>query len=58
MFYYLTRFSKKAVFLKKTAKTHLWEDMTVLRGRERLATKIYNLFFVGIEILHIFHLII
>ncbi len=33
MFYYRTSFSKKAVFLEKTAKTPFWEGMAVLRGR-------------------------
>ncbi len=42
-------------FLEKTAKTHLWEDMAVLRGGGRLATKINITFFVGI-VLNIFHL--
>ncbi len=42
MFYYKTSFSKKTAFFEKT---HLWEDMTVLAGGGRLATKNqYNLF--------------
>ncbi len=32
MFYYKTSFSKKAVFLDKTVKNHLWEDKIVLKG--------------------------
>ncbi len=56
MFYYKTSFSKKAVFLEKTAKNHLWEDLTVLRGSGRLATNINITFFVGVDVLNIFHL--
>ncbi len=56
MFYYKTSFSKKAVFLEKIAKNHLWEDMTVLRGVGHLATKVNITFFVGVDVLNIFHL--
>ncbi len=36
----------------------MWEDMTILRGREHSATKISITFFVGNEVLNIFHLTI
>ncbi len=36
---------------------YLWEDKIFLRGEGRLTTKISITFFVGIEILNIFHLI-
>ncbi len=39
-------------------KNHFWEDMTILRGRGRLATKININFLVGNEILNIFRLTI
>ncbi len=55
MFYYKTSFSEKAVFLEKTAKSRLWEDMTVLRRGRRLATKINMTFFVSIDVLNIFN---
>ncbi len=45
MFCNKTSFSEEAVFLEKTTKTHLWEDMNVLRGGESLATKISVTFF-------------
>ncbi len=35
---------------------HLWDDVTVLRGGMRLATKINTTFFVGIDVLNIFPL--
>ncbi len=57
MFYYKTNFSKKAIFLKKIAKNPV-EDMTGLKGGARLSTKISITFFVGIEVLNIFHLTI
>ncbi len=37
---------------------HLWEDMTILRGGRRLATKINITFLVGIDVFNIFHLTI
>ncbi len=39
-------------------KNHLWEDMTILRGRGRLATKININFLVRNEVLNIFYLTI
>ncbi len=39
-------------------RNHLWEDMTVWRGRRRLATKIDVIFFVGNVLLNIFYLTI
>ncbi len=56
MFYCKTDFSKKALFLEKTAKNCLWEDVTVLRGGGSLARKINITFFVGIDVLNIFHI--
>ncbi len=50
--------SKNATFSEKTVKTHLWDDMAILRGRSHLVTKINVTFFVGNGILNIFHLTI
>ncbi len=55
MFYYKTSISKKAV-RRKLRKPHLWEYMTILRERGHLATKVSITFFVGIDVLIIFHL--
>ncbi len=41
---------------EKIVKNHLWEVVTILRGKGRLATKINITFFVRNEILNIFHL--
>ncbi len=57
MFYYKTSFSKKAVFLEKTAKNQFVEGQDHSEGRGRLVTKINIIFFVGIDVLNIFHLI-
>ncbi len=56
MFYYKKSFSKKAVFLEKTAKNSFVERHDRLEGRERLVTKINITFFVDIDVLNIFHL--
>ncbi len=51
----LSRGFKNAAFFEKIAKNHLWEDMAVLSGRERLVIKINITLFVGSEVLNIFH---
>ncbi len=56
MFYYKTRVSKKAVFLEKTAKNPFVRGHDRFERRGRLATKINVTFFVGIDVLNIFHL--
>ncbi len=53
MFYYKTSFSKKAVFLEKTAKTPLVRGHDRYEGRGQ---KLIEPFFVGIDVLNIFHL--
>ncbi len=50
-------FRKKEYFPSKLQKAHLWEDMTVLRGGAS-GDKNQNNFFVGIDVLNIFHLTI
>ncbi len=52
---WLNKFLKKTVFSEKTIKKHSWKDMTVLKGRVCLATKINVTFFVGNEVLHVFY---
>ncbi len=48
-------FRKNNIF-GKTVKNHLWKDMTDrFEGKGRLLTKINVTFFVGKEILNIFH---
>ncbi len=47
---------KKQYFWRKLRKTHLWKNMTVLRGGASAKKNQYNLFFVGIDVLNIFHL--
>ncbi len=56
MFYYKTSFSKKAIFLKKTAKIPFVGGQDCFKGKGRLATKINIIFFVGIDVLNIFYL--
>ncbi len=46
-----------SIYIEKIVKNHLWEGMTILRGR-CLATKINFNFFVGNKVLNIFHLTI
>ncbi len=46
---------KNVAFSEKTVKNYLWEDTAVLRGRGRLVTKINVTFFVGNEVINIFH---
>ncbi len=58
MLYYKTSFSKKAVFLLKTGKNQFAGGHDCFEGRVCLATKVNITFFVGIEILNIFHLTI
>ncbi len=56
MFYYRTIFSKKAVFLEKTAKNLFVRGHGRFEGRGQLATKINITFFVGFDVLNIFYL--
>ncbi len=59
MFYYETSFSRKAVFLKKTAKNPFASGHDRFeKGGGCLATKINITFSVGIDVLNIFHLTI
>ncbi len=44
-----------SIYVEKITKNHLWEDMTVLRRRGRLMTKINTTFLVGNEVPNIFH---
>ncbi len=55
MFYYKTSFSKKAVFLEKTAKNPFMGGHDRFEGRRRLVTKFNITFFVGIDVFNIFH---
>ncbi len=55
MFYCRTSFSKNAVCLEKTAKTPFAGGHDRFEGRGRQATKINITFFVGIDVLNIFH---
>ncbi len=55
MFYYKTDFSKKAIFLEKTAKNLFVEGHDRFEGTERLAIKINIIFFVGIHVFNIFY---
>ncbi len=55
MSYYGSSFSKKAVFLEKTEKNPFVEGLNRFEGRGCLATKISITFFVGIDVLNIFH---
>ncbi len=56
MFCYKTSFSDKAVFLEETAKNSFMGGHDSFDGG--LATHINVTFFVGIEVLNIFHLTI
>ncbi len=57
MFYYRISFTKKAVFLEKTAKNQfVGGHGSVLRVGGHPATKINTTFFVGIHVLNIFYL--
>ncbi len=58
MFYYKTSFLKKAVLSEKTVKRPFVGGYDHFKGRGRLVTKISRTFFVGIEVLNIFHLTI
>ncbi len=58
MFYYRTSFSKKAIFLEKTAKNPFVGGHGSFEGRGHLGTKINITFFVGIDVLNIFYLTI
>ncbi len=55
MFYYKISFSKKAVFLEKTAKNPFVGGHDRFEGKGHLATKINITFFEGIEVLNIFY---
>ncbi len=55
MFYYKTCFSEKVVFSGKKCIKSFARGHPVLRGGGRLAIKINVTFFLGIEILSIFH---
>ncbi len=56
MFHYKISFSKKAVFLEKIEKNPFVGGHDHFEGRGRLAIKINITFFVGINVLNIFHL--
>ncbi len=47
-----------SIYVEKIVKNHLWEDITILRGRGCLATKININFFVRNKVLNIFHITI
>ncbi len=47
-----------SIYVEKIVINHLWEDMTILRGRGFQATKININFFVRNELLNIFHITI
>ncbi len=52
----LNKFFKNSNIFQKTAKNLLWEDMTNLRGKGCLLTKMNITLFVGNEVLNIFYL--
>ncbi len=51
-------FSTKAVFSEKTAKPQFLGHKSLLKGRGRRTTKMNITFFMGNEVLNIFHLTI
>ncbi len=56
MFYYKADFSKKAVFLEETAKNPFVGGQNRFEEMGHLARRISIIFFVGIDVLNIFHL--
>ncbi len=55
MFYYKTSFLRKVIFLEKTAKNPFVGEHNRFKGKGCLTTKINITFFVGIDVLNIFH---